>query len=91
MSLVSIDQQRAEIARREEERMKKQGNGKVQIAFAKDVKNSLLFQYDWGQLLSAAPLALSLIGSCYVAATAPKAQGISLQDAAPSGGFKFIA
>jgi hypothetical protein len=90
MSLTSIEQ-RAEIARCEEARWKAQDNGQVQIAFAKDVKNSLISCYDWGQQLSAAPLALSLIGSCYVAATAPKAQGISLQDVAPSGGFKVIA
>jgi hypothetical protein len=93
MALVSssdASRQLAEIAQREDDRLKKQGNGKAQIAFARDVKNSLLFQYDWAELLSAAPLALSLMGSCYVAASSPKAQGISLKDAMPQGGFQHI-
>lgn len=60
------------------DRIMKQGGN---IAFARDVKQSLLFQYDWGELLSAAPLCLSLMGSCYVAATSPDAQGMSLTDA----------
>jgi hypothetical protein len=93
MALVSsadASRQLAEIAQREDDRLKKQGSGKAQIAFARDVKNSLLFQYDWAELLSAAPLALSLMGSCYVAASAPKAQGISLKEAEPKGGFTHI-
>ncbi|KAF8892585.1 hypothetical protein BD779DRAFT_1661291 [Infundibulicybe gibba] len=65
-------------------------NGRAQVGFARDVKNSLLFQYDWAELLSAAPLALSLMGSCYVAATSPLANAVSLKDAEPKGGFKYI-
>ncbi|KAF3940749.1 hypothetical protein ABW19_dt0206211 [Dactylella cylindrospora] len=93
MALVTSSDAAAKLAainQAEDDRLKKQGNGKVQIAFAKDVKNSLLFQYDWAELLSAAPLALSLMGSCYVAATSPLAKGISLADAAPKGGFVYI-
>jgi hypothetical protein len=94
MDLVtSVDnafRQRAEIKRREDDRLREQGSGKVQVAFARDVKNSMLFQNDWGDLLSAAPVALSLMGSCFVAATAPRAQGISLKDAMPKNGFKYI-
>ncbi|KAF8587134.1 hypothetical protein K439DRAFT_860309 [Ramaria rubella] len=89
-STTSIAQQLADAERRDVERLKQQGNGKTQIAFARDVKNSLLFQYDWGALLSAAPLAISLMGACYVAATSPLAQSISLKDAEPKDGFKFI-
>lgn len=63
------------------DRIMKQGGNSAAIAFARDVKQSLLFQYDWGELLSAAPLCLSLMGSCYVAATSPDAQGMSLSDA----------
>ena len=83
-------QQLAQINQREEQRLVEQGNGKPQVAFARDVKNSLLFQYDCGELLSAAPLALSLMGSCYVAATSPLAHAITFEDAMPKGGFKHI-
>ena len=89
-SAAEAAQQLALINQREDERLKKQGGGKAQIAFARDVKNSLLFQYDWGELLSAAPLALSLMGSCYVAAASPLACSISLKDAEPKGGFQYI-
>jgi hypothetical protein len=80
----------AALQKSNDERLVKQGNGKAATAFAKDVKQSLLFQYDWAELLSAAPLCLSLMGSCYVAATSPKAQGITLKECEPKGGFKFI-
>lgn len=90
MSAESAAKQLTQIKQREEQRLVEQGNGKAQVAFARDVKNSLLFQYDWGDLLSAAPLALSLMGSCYVAATSPLAHTISLEDAMPKDGFKHI-
>lgn len=51
---------------------------KAAMKFAKDVKNSLLFQYNWGAMLSSAPLCVSLMGSCYAAAACPRAQGMSL-------------
>jgi hypothetical protein len=90
MSAESAAKQLTQIKQREEQRLVEQGNGKAQVAFARDVKNSLLFQYDWADLLSAAPLALSLMGSCYVAATSPLAHAISLEDAMPKDGFKHI-
>lgn len=74
----------------EDDRLRKQGNGKAQLAFAKDVKQSLLFQFDWADLLSAAPLALASMGSCYIAATSPKAQGISLEECKPTGGWSRV-
>ncbi|KZT01678.1 uncharacterized protein LAESUDRAFT_663435 [Laetiporus sulphureus 93-53] len=89
-STTNDTQQLALIHGRNDQRLKQQGDGKVQLAFARDVKNSLLFQYDWGELLSAAPLALYLIGSCYVAATSPLARGVSLSDAVPKDGFKYL-
>lgn len=78
------------LQKRNDDRLAKQGNGNAATAFAKDVKQSLLFQYDWGELLSAAPMCLSLMGACYVASTSPKAAGMSLEECKPTGGFKFI-
>lgn len=75
---------------RNSQRLAKQGAGNAGVAFAKDVKQSLLFQYDWGELLSAAPMCLSLMGACYVAATSPKATGMTLEDCKPAQGFEFI-
>ena len=70
----------ANLQKMNNERIMKQGGNNAAIAVAKDVKQSLLFQYDWAELLSAAPLCLSLMGSCYVAATSPDAVGMSLTD-----------
>lgn len=78
------------LRKRDDDRLKRQGNGNAAVAFAKDVKQSLLFEYDWGDLLSAAPLCISLMGSCYVAATSERARGLSLKDCEPKGGFKKI-
>jgi hypothetical protein len=73
-----------------EEKRRAQAGDQAALTFAKDVKQSLMFQYDWGELLSAAPLCISLMGSCYVAATSPKATGMSLKECEPQGGFKKI-
>jgi hypothetical protein len=78
------------LQKRNDDRLQKQGSGSAAVAFAKDVKQSLLFQYDWAELLSAAPLCLSMMGSCYVAATCPEATGMSLKECEPKGGFKKI-
>lgn len=59
------------------------------ITFMKDVKNSLLFKYDWARMLSAAPLSMSLMGACYLAAGSSKFT-ISLKEAAPVGGFRYL-
>ena len=80
----------ANLQKRDEDRLRKQGGGNAALAFAKDVKQSLLFKYDWSELLSAAPMCLALMGSCFVAATSPKATGMSLKECEPRGGFKKI-
>ncbi|KAH7484019.1 hypothetical protein FOMA001_g7375 [Fusarium oxysporum f. sp. matthiolae] len=70
--------------------LKKTHGGKAGAQFVQEVKESLLFQYNWNELLSAAPTAITLVGACHVAAASPEAAAISLADAVPSGGFKYL-
>ncbi|MCJ1403032.1 hypothetical protein MMC11_006254 [Xylographa trunciseda] len=57
-------------------------------AFVQDVSDSLILQQNWGDLLSAAPLSLSLLGACQIAASSPKAASVILEP--PQGGFKYL-
>lgn len=70
--------------------LKKTHGGKAGAQFTQEVRESLLFQYNWNELLSAAPTAITLVGACHVAAASPEAAAISLSDAAPQGGFKYL-
>ncbi|KAK1720156.1 hypothetical protein CaCOL14_002178 [Colletotrichum acutatum] len=70
--------------------LKKTHGGKAGAQFVQEVKESLLFQYNWNELLSAAPTAITLVGACHVAAASPEAAAISLADAVPAGGFKYL-
>ena len=54
-----------------------------------EAKNSLIFQYNWEELLGAAPMAINLIGSCYIASSTPV--GISVTLTPPQGGFKYLS
>ncbi|KAI2628393.1 hypothetical protein GGS21DRAFT_241554 [Xylaria nigripes] len=58
--------------------------------FIQDVKQSTLFQpgYNWNDLLSAAPLCITLLGNLFVASTTPEASQITI--IAPSDGFKTL-
>lgn len=64
--------------------------GKQSNQFVTELKSSTMFQFNWGELLSAAPTALSLMGSCWVAAANPVADAITMKAAVPTGGFKYI-
>lgn len=64
--------------------------GKMSNQFVAELKSSTLFQFNWGELLAAAPTALSLMGACYVAAANDTAEKISLSEAVPTGGFKYL-
>lgn len=64
--------------------------GKMSNQFVEEMKSSTLFQCDWGELLSAAPTALSLMGACWIAASQAKADSISLAKAQPKGGWKYL-
>ncbi|KAF4943369.1 hypothetical protein FGADI_13467 [Fusarium gaditjirri] len=70
--------------------LKKTHGGKAGAQFVQEVKESLLFQYNWNELLSAAPTAITLVSACHVAAASPEPAAISLADAVPSGGFKYL-
>lgn len=56
--------------------------------FSQEIADSLILRHNWGNLLSAAPLALSFVGACQVAASSPTAVGVKLQR--PAGGFKYL-
>jgi hypothetical protein len=66
------------------------GGEKMSTKFVEEIKGATLFQYNWGDLLSAAPTALSFMGSLWVAAANPTAELISLSEAKPEGGFKYL-
>ena len=68
----------------------KESSGNQANAFVSEMKASALFQFDWGELLSAALTALALTGSCWVAASSDAADAIKMGRSVPTGGFKFI-
>ncbi len=70
--------------------IREQYGAKMSNKFVEELKGTTLFQYNWGELLSAAPTALSLMGSCWLAAANPTAEKISLSESKPEDGFKFL-
>lgn len=68
--------------------MKSTQTDKAQTDFVTTIKNSALFSLNWDELLCAAPMALSLLGSCMVAASSDAA--IRTQLKPPRGGFKYL-
>ncbi|VUC22508.1 unnamed protein product [Clonostachys rosea] len=67
----------------------KYGN-RMSNQFVDEVKGAALFQFNWGELLGAAPTAISMMCACYVAATNDAAEKITLKDAMPEDGFKYL-
>ncbi|KAG8627095.1 hypothetical protein KVT40_004578 [Elsinoe batatas] len=80
----------SEIEKANQERLKKEYSGKAGTKFVTEVKESMLFQYNWADLLSAAPTALSLLGACHVASSSQEASAINLGSAAPKDGWKYL-
>ena len=80
----------AAVQKDQDQRLKKEYNGRVGKKFVSEVKGSLLFQFNWSDLLSAAPTALELMGACFVAASAPDADSILLTEAVPKDGWKCL-
>lgn len=70
--------------------LKKTHSGKVGAQFVQEVKESLLFQYNWNEVLYATPTAITLMGAYHVAAASPEASTINLGDGVPTGGFKHL-
>jgi hypothetical protein len=56
--------------------------------FSQEISDSLILKQNWGNLLSAAPLALAFVGACQVVASSPTAAGVKLQR--PEGGFRYL-
>ncbi|KAJ5614566.1 hypothetical protein N7528_008220 [Penicillium herquei] len=75
---------------RSRKEMQKEYGGKMSNQFVDEVKNSALFQFSWGELLSASPTALTLMGSLWIAASSPVAENISLKGSMPTGGFQYL-
>ncbi|KAJ4348639.1 uncharacterized protein N0V89_010017 [Didymosphaeria variabile] len=80
----------AELERANQQRLKNEFSGKAGTKFVAEVRESMLFQYNWADLLSAAPTALSLLGACHVASSSQEAAAISLGSAMPQGGWKHM-
>jgi len=56
--------------------------------FSQEISDSLILKQNWGNLLSAASLALGFVGACQVVASSPTAAGVKLQR--PVGGFRYL-
>lgn len=70
--------------------LQREYQGKMSNQFVAEMKSSTLFRCDWGELLSAAPTALSLMGACWIAASQEKADAISLAGARPLSGWTHL-
>jgi hypothetical protein len=75
-----------EIAKYEEVRRLEVAQSGTQ--FSQEISDSLMLKQNWGNLLSAAPLALGFVGACQLAASSPTAAGVRLQQ--PAGGFRYL-
>jgi hypothetical protein len=80
----------AQLERANQERLKKEYDGKAGTKFVTEVRESMLFQYNWADLLSAAPTALSLLGACHVASSSSEASAINLGSAMPKNGWQHM-
>lgn len=54
---------------------------------SRNLKNSLLFQYSWPDLLQSAPTAINSMGACFIAASSDKA-AVTLKR--PEKGFQYL-
>ncbi|APA07394.1 hypothetical protein SS1G_13030 [Sclerotinia sclerotiorum 1980 UF-70] len=57
--------------------------------FVASIKGSAMFQNNWDELLSAAPMSISLLGSCLIAASSSTSTTVTLTP--PRGGFQFLS
>ena len=71
--------QLAKVQGLQQRRLKQEYSGRAGKRFSAEVKNSLQFQFIAADLLSAVPVALELIGSSSVAASAADAATIELR------------
>lgn len=57
--------------------------------FMSQVQSTMLFTMDWSPLLGAAPVSLSIMGSCYIAASSAEV-AIDIEKSKPRDGFKYL-
>ncbi len=53
-----------------------------------EVKCSIVFQYSWEDLLQAGPVALTCLGSCFIATASNTSRSLTLEP--PKGGFQYL-
>ncbi|KAI1171833.1 hypothetical protein F4777DRAFT_593418 [Nemania sp. FL0916] len=53
-----------------------------------EIKSSIIFQYSWEDLLQSAPVALTCMGSCFIATASNTSRSLILSP--PEKGFKFL-
>ena len=53
-----------------------------------EMKSSIAFQYSWEDLLQAGPVALTCLGSCFIATASNTSRSLTLDP--PKGGFQFL-
>jgi hypothetical protein len=56
--------------------------------YTRELQDEIFIDRDWGNLLTAAPLALGFVGQCMNVSASPGAQGIRLQK--PQNGFQYL-
>lgn len=57
----------------------------------KEMQSSAVFKHNWGELLMAAPVAVSSLGAIFAASSTPVAARIMLSSPSGSkGGFKYL-
>jgi hypothetical protein len=53
-----------------------------------EIKCSIVFQYNWEDLLQSGPVALTCLGSCFIATASNTSRSLTLEH--PTGGFQFL-
>lgn len=69
------------------ERRKQEFNRNPVAEESKNLRNSLLIQYNWSELLQFAPTAINGIGACFVASASEKA---GVRFTTPDRGFRYL-
>jgi hypothetical protein len=53
-----------------------------------EMKSSLLFQYNWEELLMSGPVAINCMGACFMASASHHGNEVTLHP--PKDGFKYL-
>lgn len=64
--------------------------GKASRLFIEECKSSEFFRFNWGEMLGAAPTAISLLGQLWIAASHPVAYEINLARSRPQNGWQYL-